>query len=108
MSQLELALFAQAVVWLIVVGVFAGTRQASIYHPLTIYLLFHGIVFVVRPLLVYYLGFNGEFIYMRFEPSEAQWIRALATSSVGLMVFAATSIAYGWSQTRFRTPEPPP
>ena len=56
-SILELALAGQVLVWLAVIQVFLMTRQASLYHPLSVYLLFHGLTFVARPLLVYYLGF---------------------------------------------------
>ena len=51
-SILDLALAAQVLVWLGVIQVFLMTRQASLYHPLSVYLLFHGLTFVARPLLV--------------------------------------------------------
>src|SRR5215469_8386472 len=99
--MLELALIGQVLLWLIVIGVFLASGQASIYHPLTIYLAFHAIVFVVRPLLVICLGFDEEWAYMQFEPSAVHLIRCLAASSLGLVIFAITSLAAGRTKTHF-------
>lgn len=107
-SALELALLGQVMLWLAVGLAFLLTRQASIYHPLTVYLGFHGLVFVIRPLLVCYLGFHGQFDFMQFEPSEASLVRALLVSSVGLVAFSVSSLAFGWSSVRFTSPSPPP
>jgi hypothetical protein len=102
-SILELALWGQALLWLAVALIFMMSRQASLYHPLTVYLLFHAMVFVVRPLTVHYLNFDREWSYMGFEPSESQFIRPLMASSLALMVFATATITVGWCRLEFRT-----
>jgi O-antigen polysaccharide polymerase Wzy len=107
-SYLALALFGQLLVWLAVVQIFLMTRQASLYHPLSVYLLFHGLAFVGRPFLVYYLDFDREWQYMLFEPTAAQFIYALAASSFALIVFAAASLTFGWCKTEFTTPATEP
>ncbi len=107
-SILDLALAGQVLVWLAVIQVFLMTRQASLYHPLSVYLLFHGVTFVARPLLVHYLDFDREWQYMLFEPSPMQFLRPLIASSLALVVFAAASIAFGWCKTEFTTPAPDP
>jgi len=104
----ELALFGQALLWLVVVLVFLMTRQATIYHPLTIYLLFHFMVFVARPLLVQYLGIDGVWHYIGFNPSEQQLLRALAVSSFALVVISASTLAFGWFRTGFQASAPKP
>jgi hypothetical protein len=104
--MLELALFAQVLVWLGVILVFLLTRQASIYHPLAVYLGFHGIVFVVRPLLVHYLDFDHEFIYMGLQPNEELLIRCYLVSSLGLVVFAGSVLWFGWCRTDFQNSSP--
>jgi len=104
--MLDLALFAQVFVWLGVILVFFFTRQASVYHPLTVYLGFHGIVFVIRPLLVHYLGFDHEFLYMGLQPDEKLLARCLAVSSLGLIIIAGTVLWSGWSAIEFRTSSP--
>ena len=107
-SVFELALFGQALLWLFVVLVFLMTRQATIYHPLTIYLLFHFMVFVARPLLVHYLGIDGVWQYIGFYPSERQLLRALAVSSFALVVISTSTLAFGWCRTEFQTSAPKP
>ncbi|HWV99997.1 MAG TPA: hypothetical protein VNZ64_09920 [Candidatus Acidoferrum sp.] len=104
--MLEWALFAQVLVWLGVILVFLLTRQATIYHPLTIYLGFHGIVFVIRPLLVHFLEFDHEFLYMGLEPTERLLVRCLAVSSFGLVVFAGAALWFGKSRPDFQSPAP--
>src|SRR5215469_17190720 len=105
---LDLALAGQVLLWLLIWLLFLLTGEASIYHPLTIYLGFHGMVFVARPLLVYYLGFNSEFIYMRFDPSEQHLLRALLVSSLGLVAFSVSTLLSGWCKPRFQYPSVTP
>lgn len=104
--MLEVALYGQVLLWFAVTIAFLLTRQATMFHPLSVYLLFHALVFVIRPLCVHYLNFNAEWLYMGLEPSAEHQIRALAASSLGLMVFAICSVAAGWSATEFRTATP--
>ena len=106
--MLEFALFCQALVWVLVWGVFLATRQATIYHPLTVYLGFHGLVFVMRPFLVHYLDFDSIWHYMRIQPSNEIFIFTLLVSSVAMLVFAATSIAAGWTAPKFTLATPVP
>jgi len=108
LSFLELALLGQALLWLAVMLIFVLTRQASIYHPLTVYLLFHGLVFVVRPWTVHYLDFVQVWQYIGFDPSEDQLLRALAASSLALVVISTSMVAFGWSDTRFKAAVPKP
>ena len=101
--MLDLALIAQVFVWLGVLLVFVLSRQVTVYHPLTVYLGFHGIVFVLRPLLVHYLNFDHEFLYMDLEPTERLLVRCLEVSSFGLVVFASAALWFGNSRTDFQS-----
>ncbi len=103
--MLDIALAAQVIIWLVVLGVFLASGQASFFHPSTLYLLFHGIVFVARPLLVFGMGFHFVWDYMRFVPTEEDFVRTLAATSLGLIVFVGTTLWTGWTRTRF-TPGP--
>lgn len=100
--MIEIALAAQVAVWLAVLVLFLASGQASIYHPLTVYLAFHLIVFVVRPVLVLLFGFEQEWLYMEIPASERHVFRALAVSSLGLVVFAGASVVSGWSDPCFK------
>src|SRR5215813_4394425 len=99
--MVETALYCQLALWLIVWGVFLASGQASMFHPLCMYLLFHGIVFVVRPFLVHFLGFDAMWVYMGFEPTEQQFVKTLEISSFALIVFASMTILFGSSRTEF-------
>lgn len=105
--MIEIALVAQVVLWIIVVGVFACSRQASIFHPLTVYLAFHGLVFVLRPILVYRFGFDASFRYMQFSPSDPIFVRTLAVSSVAMVSFVIVCMMAGRCRTDFATSQPP-
>ncbi len=89
--MIAVVLALQTALWLTICFVFARGRIASPFHPLTFYLAFHGIVFVVRPILVYTFHFERVFFYMWFYPTNDQAIFALTLSSVGLIAFTAFS-----------------
>ena len=95
MSLLELALAAQVLLWLVILSVFLASGQASIFHPLTFYLGFHGIIFALRPLLVHYLHFDSVFTYMQISPTDQDFIKTLAVSAVALVSFSATCFLAG-------------
>lgn len=99
--MIQLALWFQVLVWLIVLGVFLISGQASMYHPLGVYLGFHFLVFVIRPFLVYFFGFTTIFHYMVFEPDPDDFILTLAVTSVGLIVFATMSLMVGRANPHF-------
>ena len=106
--MIELALNAQVLLWLVVIGLFLASGQASIFHPLSIYLAFHGIVFVVRPWLVHYLAFDSIFGYMRTPPSDEVFVQTLAIASLGLVVFSVSCLMTGRSKLQFTSPTPAP
>lgn len=99
--MIEPALYLQVLVWLAVIGVFLASGQASIFHPATIYLGFHGMVFVIRPLLVHFMGFDSVWRYIVFQPTDNDFIRALAVSSVALISFVGACLYFGRTQTWF-------
>ncbi|MGO8697754.1 MAG: hypothetical protein ACLQVY_08565 [Limisphaerales bacterium] len=99
--MIEPALYLQVLVWLAVLGVFFASGQASIFHPATSYLGFHGLVFVLRPLQVHFMGFDSVWNYMVFRPDEASFVRALGVSSVALIAFVGVSLYFGRAQIGF-------
>ncbi len=99
--MIEPMLFLQALIFLAVLGVFLASGQASIFHPATLYLGFHGVVFVIRPILVHFLNFDSIWRYIGYSPDEGDFIRALGVSSVALISFVGASLYFGRSQTKF-------
>lgn len=84
--------------WLVLAAAalpFLGRRDASLFHPYTLYLIFHALVFVLRPMAVHLLGFDEQWGYMRFTPTDTQFVRTLLVADVGLLAFAAGSLLAG-------------
>ena len=97
--MVETALFFQVLIWLLITAIFFRSSRPSIFHPIAFYLVFHGIVFVLRPLLVYYANFDFVWHYIGFDPTNEQFIRALAISSAGLVTFVI-SCHFGAKKSR--------
>src|SRR5215472_1638748 len=106
--MIDLALTAQILLWLVVLGVFLASGQASIFHPLCVYLAFHALVFVVRPLQILLLDFNFGWKYIGIDPSETDLIKTFMVTSAALIVFAVASLAVGRSKVRFSDCPPEP
>jgi hypothetical protein len=104
--MVELGLWAQVLVLLMVAGVVLASGQGSLMHPAIWYLGFHLVVFVLRPILVHCFGFTAEWDYMIFHPSDAVFVRTLAVSSVGLVVFVGACLIAGWAEVGFSAREP--
>ena len=105
--MIELALIIQTLLWLIAIGIFAASRQASVFHPVTLYLGFHGLVFVARPILVYSFGLNTISNYMQYRPTQEIFIKTLEVTSVALFVFVAAGLLAGRSRLVYGSPQPP-
>src|SRR5579872_759646 len=96
-----LVLTFQAVLWLSIALAFIGSRNASIFHPFTIYLVFHGMVFVFRPILENVLNFDRTFFWMMFYPTDDQIQTTLILTSLALVVFALASWVLVPAEPRF-------
>lgn len=101
--MIETALIAQVMVLALVAAVFLTSGTASMFHPLTFYLVFHALVFVVRPLLVHGFGIDNAWLFMGFWPSARQFVLTLAVSSVALVAFALACGFAGRAKPDFRT-----
>lgn len=78
---------AQWVVFGVVVITLTLRRQLTLFHPTTFYLVFHAIVFCLRPTLVWAFDFDSVFRYMQFNPSPEVMRTTLMVSSFALVVF---------------------
>jgi hypothetical protein len=78
---LNVIVFTLTVLWL--------NRRGYInfFSGLTIYLAFHFLVFVQRPIAVYLFDIRSEFIGMKFYPSDDIFIETIVITNVGLMSF---------------------
>jgi hypothetical protein len=105
--MIEIALSVQVLFWLVVIGVFLASGQASVFHPVTVYLVFHGLVFVLRPILVHSFAFEANWTYMLFKPTDAYFVKTLCVSSVALLCFTGACLWIGWSRVTFSNSQCP-
>ncbi|WP_162789525.1 hypothetical protein [Altererythrobacter sp. ZODW24] len=102
------ALIASVVIYLAVIAVFMTRRSCNIFHPLTLYLGFHGLVFVIRPWLAWFYDYTLIYRVFEFVPSEADKVTTLVVTNLGLIAFAAASMWFGrapmrWNRDAFQT-----
>ncbi|MFM2129208.1 MAG: hypothetical protein RL477_754 [Pseudomonadota bacterium] len=99
--MIEFALLLQVLVFAAVCLTFVASRDSSFFHPIVLYLLFHFLVFVARPLMVHFFNFTTMWRYMEFTPNEFQFLDTLAVSSAGLVIFCITAWYAGRVRTEF-------
>lgn len=99
-------LLFQTALWLAVAIAFMSSRRASVFHPFAFYLVFHGLVFVVRPIVEHLFKFDRVFYYMAFYPSDEVIQLTLVVTSFALVVYAAVHWLTDPSAPRFDRPVP--
>jgi hypothetical protein len=89
----ETVLILSAVIFVVTLVVFLQQPSASMFHPTTFYLMFHGLVFVIRPIFAWYYGY-GDRMYraMHFTPTLWDKVEALICANLALVVFVAVSL----------------
>lgn len=87
-------MFAYDIVLLASAGLFAALTwywlhqpSATIYHPVTFYLAFHGLIFVIRPILSRIFDYRFVYILYDFEPALWDRIMVIAGANLGLLAF---------------------
>lgn len=74
----------------------------SVFHPLTFYLLFHGFIFVFRPIVAHISDFSFIYRVYQFTPSDSDKLTVILASNLGMLVFAFFSLQSGYSPMRFK------
>jgi hypothetical protein len=90
------------VLWLLLLLLFLSGEAASAFHPLSYYLLFHGLVFVARPWLNWWYGYRFVYQAFQFTPTAAERITALLVADVGLVAFALPLLWIGNAPLRLK------
>jgi oligosaccharide repeat unit polymerase len=98
----EFGLVLSLVCWLGILAYFYNSGSASVFHPLTLYSAFHGLVFVIRPIFGYFLHYRQVYMAYQFTPSEDDRLIALYAANLGFVAFAVASLAYGKVPMRFK------
>ncbi|MDZ4307490.1 O-antigen polymerase [Allopontixanthobacter sp.] len=88
----EAVMLANLLLWIIMAVLFIRQPAASAFHPFAFYLAFHFLVFVIRPPLVYYRGYDLIYTAYQFQPSMAEKTTALLATMLGLIAFGLTNL----------------
>jgi oligosaccharide repeat unit polymerase len=97
----DVLLFANLLLWLGVTFYYVKHPAASVFHPVTFYLFFHGFIFTLRPFLVHYREYDGIYRAYQFAPSMDDRIAVLVAVMVGLVCFVLPCLKAGASPPRF-------
>jgi hypothetical protein len=95
------ALSMAALVFVAVSIWYARSGYFSVFHPFTLYLAFHGFLFVFRPIVARALDFRLVYLIYQFTPSEAEKCQAILVSTLGLLSFAFFCFRQGNVAMRF-------
>jgi hypothetical protein len=80
---------------------FVRSEYFSPFHPFTIYLAFHGFLFVFRPIVAVIEDFHFLYNAYDFQPSSSDKITAILVSILGLLSFAFFCFRKGNVAMRF-------
>jgi oligosaccharide repeat unit polymerase len=97
----EAALALSVVCFVAVIIIFARTDAFSVFHPLTFYCMFHGFVFVFRPIVAYFSDFTLIYQAFQFFPSQSDKLTVILATNLGFLCFAAASLRTGGVAMRF-------
>lgn len=101
----EFIMLANFLLWAAMVFVFVRKPAASVFHPFAFYLTFHFLLFVIRPPLVYYRGYNLIYKAYLFTPSLSEKTDALLVTMIGLVAFGIANLYVARTPIAFtRTP----
>lgn len=97
----DFLLLLNLVVWLGLTIYFLKQPCASAFHPAGFYLFFHFLVFVFRPIFVWYGEYDQIYHLYQFAPSTENRITVELASILGLVSFVLASIHVGNAPPRF-------
>lgn len=73
---------------------YSRSPAASIFHPATFYLLFHGFVFTLRPIIARIYDFQYLYYRAEFHPTLGEKVTALLVADLAMCVFVAVSVKF--------------
>ena len=84
----EVALAFSLLIFMGIVTAYLRSRYFSAFHPFTLYCMFHGLVFVVRPILSLFLDYQYVYRAYQFTPTVGDRTIAVLAADLGLIAFA--------------------
>lgn len=98
----EMTLILSVAVFAWVVSIYAKHPAASVFHPGTFYLAFHGLLFVIRPIFGYIYDYQAIYRAIGFQPSLEDKVTVMMGASLGLVVFMAVALHVAKEPLRFK------
>jgi oligosaccharide repeat unit polymerase len=95
-------LVASLLIFMGVTAVYLRSGYFSVFHPFTIYTLFHGTVFVFRPFLSVWLEYDILYRAFSFSPSLSDKITVIVAACVGYLSFAFFCFRQGAVPMQFK------
>jgi len=96
------ALVASLMIFCGVIAAYLRSGYLSLFHPFTIYALFHGLVFVIRPFFSYWLEYEAIYRVYQFTPSLSDKITVILAANLGFLSFAFFCFRHGAVAMQFR------
>lgn len=91
----DFLLFASCLLFVAVGFAYSRHEAASMLHPATIYLTFHGFIFVLRPLFARFYDFDLVYRVYDFLPSMSDKITVILGANLAMVVFVIVSLRVG-------------
>ena len=91
----EVLLIGGVILWIAMAALYARSGIASVFHPATFYMFFHGFIFVVRPIIAYVSDYQAVYRIYSFIPTWDAKITALLVANLGFICFMAAVIRAG-------------
>ncbi|QYJ06262.1 O-antigen polymerase [Qipengyuania flava] len=86
MPLYDIVLGGSTFAFLALLAIYLRHPAASIFNPATVYLAFHGLVFVIRPLFARVYDFRSIYASIGFTPSLDTKVTTLLAANLGLFV----------------------
>ena len=100
-ASYEAVLIASVILLLCVTVLYIRSGRGSIFHPATVYIAFHAIVFVIRPILAYIYDYNFLYKIYEFAPSISDKVVTLLGANLGFVTFMAVALYFGSERAKF-------
>lgn len=101
----DFLLLASCLVFIGTCIAYARHDAASLFHPATIYLAFHGFIFVIRPIFARVYDFDLVYRVYDFFPSMADKITVILGANLAMLIFVFIALRTG-AMSVSRQPEP--
>ncbi|QQN72987.1 O-antigen polymerase [Croceicoccus sp. YJ47] len=102
MFTYDLLLGVNVAVFAVVAILYLRHASASLLHPGAIYLAFHGLIFVVRPILSRIYDYNFVYNLYEYMPSWSDRITVILAANLGFFCFMGTSLKIAGQPMEFR------